>query len=1319
MYEKTIARVMAVGLGLASCGLATDVYLVYEVHVTAKLDSSHAVASLRHDVKVVKHWANAELFQTPATIVAMVYVNDALSVTAGSGATSTASWRYAFKAFDEMPVSQPLGQVVFLQGKPMLVMPYAFKPYRAIGATGDNDPSGLAGYVNAAWSQAEKEGSGHAGGTLFWNPTVPAGRSSYTTGPAKQFSYDYVPKADDGQASVHLTINYTLAVNEKPAGFDPTPAQVSPEHKDDSCKQQQSIVGCQDQSLGEEVALAGVDFRLRYQSERMAGRLGSGGWTAQRLALGGWSLSVHHAWDAATQTLYLGNGRRRSGANVRALAGTGGDLLIPSQPLGSVYVFDANGRHLRTLDEGTGSVVYEFGYDSTGRLVSVKDGAGNTTAIERSGSAPTAIVGPYGHRTALGVDANGYLSLVRAPDGATVRAQYDAGGLMTSFTGARGNTNRFTYGTGGLLMRDEDAAGAVLALADLSGGTGLATKVTNAVGAVTTFTTTADAAGRLSSVTQFADGTRTTMAGTSAFPDAVMEADGTKMEASYAADPLWGQQGAFAASLTTTTPAGLARSVRKQRTVEVGSSANPLSLKALRETMTVNGRASRKEYSAEARTWTRTSAEGRVWTRRLDALGRVVEERRGGVEPKKWSYDARGRVSAVTVGTGDEARTARFEYGADGAVSKATDATGRVTGVQYDAARRPVKLTRPDGQSVQMGYDESGNMTSITPPGRGPHKFGYTAVNLRASYQAPGQGLGLAWKWNADRTLAGIQTGDGGQVRRSYDAAGRWSGETTPSGRLDRSYAAATGQWNGAADAEGNGIAWTFDGKLVTGTQWTGAVSGSLEKLYDAGFRLSGLGVNGGAAVAFVYDGDGLPTGAGELAVSRDAASGQATGLALDQVTEARTYNGFGELVEQIVTGPAGALYSAKLQRDKLGRITEKAETVDGATAVYRYGYDDAGRLVSVDKDGAAARYAYGVNGNRLRGEETTGSEDAVYDEQDRLVRRGAAIFTWDGNGRLASKIAGGQVTQYAYEAGGTLRRVTLPDGRELRYVTDALGRRTGKMVNGALTQGWLWQDALRPAAELDANGAVMSVFVYDLGSGAPAYMVKGGARYRIVTDAVGSVRVVVNAATGEAAQRMDYDAFGRVTADTNPGFQPFGFAGGLYDVDSGLVRFGARDYDAESGRWTGWDPLLFGSRDTNLYTYAANDPVNRRDRTGLEPDPVSAVLDGLKIAASSIPGAGTAIALYDLMRMNEAAAAQVQAAAQAQAKEDKAAAGEAGAKPERDSLDEETARIMREEMEQTLEEMEEAGDEQGMKDSKCETYHGGGSGSSGHPGRR
>ena len=81
--------------------------------------------------------------------------------------------------------------------------------------------------------------------------------------------------------------------------------------------------------------------------------------------------------------------------------------------------------------------------------------------------------------------------------------------------------------------------------------------------------------------------------------------------------------------------------------------------------------------------------------------------------------------------------------------------------------------------------------------------------------------------------------------------------------------------------------------------------------------------------------------------------------------------------------------------------------------------------------------------------------------------------------------------------------------------------------------------------------------------------------------------------------QRVDYDAFGKVIQDTNPGFQPFGFAGGIYDPDTTLVRFGLRDYDAETGRWTTIDPILFSGGQTNLYAYVNNDPVNQGDPRG------------------------------------------------------------------------------------------------------------------------
>lgn len=110
---------------------------------------------------------------------------------------------------------------------------------------------------------------------------------------------------------------------------------------------------------------------------------------------------------------------------------------------------------------------------------------------------------------------------------------------------------------------------------------------------------------------------------------------------------------------------------------------------------------------------------------------------------------------------------------------------------------------------------------------------------------------------------------------------------------------------------------------------------------------------------------------------------------------------------------------------------------------------------------------------------------------------------------------------------------------------------------------------------------------------------------YRIVSDHLGTPRVVVHATTGAVVQRFDVHAFGELIVDTSPGWQPFGFAGGLYDPDTGLVRFGARDYDPQAGRWTAKDPVLWSGGDPGLMNYVANDPVNGGDATGLAIDTV------------------------------------------------------------------------------------------------------------------
>jgi RHS repeat-associated protein len=108
-----------------------------------------------------------------------------------------------------------------------------------------------------------------------------------------------------------------------------------------------------------------------------------------------------------------------------------------------------------------------------------------------------------------------------------------------------------------------------------------------------------------------------------------------------------------------------------------------------------------------------------------------------------------------------------------------------------------------------------------------------------------------------------------------------------------------------------------------------------------------------------------------------------------------------------------------------------------------------------------------------------------------------------------------------------------------------------------------------------------------------------GGATYYLSYDQVGSLRLVADA-SGNVVKRISYDSFGNILEDTNPSFKiPFGFAGGLHDRDTGLVRFGFRDYDPEVGRWTAKDPIGFAGGDADLYGYVLNNPANFADPNG------------------------------------------------------------------------------------------------------------------------
>jgi RHS repeat-associated protein len=897
------------------------------------------------------------------------------------------------------------------------------------------------------------------------------------------------------------------------------------------------------------------------------------------------------------------SGRQTKWVGLEGSAAAANEGRIPSRDGNQMYVLNPIGKHDRTVDTRTGAILYQFGYDTAGLLQSIQDGDGNVTTIARdAGGNPTEIVGPYGHHTSLSLDANGYLASVGNPMGETHHMVYDDSGLLKTFQTPRGPASTFTFDVDGRLQKDQNAAGGFWQLdrTFLPNGA-FEVAMTTAMGRLKRHHTDVALDDTKLRTSTLPDGsTHVARIGANGV-FTVTDRDGTVTTTTTGPDPRFGMQAPMQNAFTVVLPSGLTLNRTASRTVSLSSPNDPLALATQTDAIAINGRTMTTSYDAVARQFTTTSPEGRTTTTRVDAQGRPTSLQIPGVAPVSYSYDPRGRVATVTQGSGADARSLTMGYGSDGFVQSITDALSRQIIYQRDPVGRVNVATQSGVGSVAFGYDTNGNISTLTPPGRPTHGFQYTPVDTLAEYAPPAASLPVfktTYAYNADQQLATLTRPDGLSIALGYDNAGRLATKTPSPGGGDPvtyGYAPSSGRLASILSG-GTSLTYAYDGRLLKQEAFSGLASGTVDHTYDSSFRVSGVSVNG-SSVAVTYDNDSLLKQVGSLSLVRDAANGNVKGSTLGTITTVRGYDAFDNPASFSATASGAPLYSFTLSYDQLNRVSGKTEVLAGVTTNYVYGYDLGGRLQSVAQDGQVIRtYGYDPNGNRIS---VNGAAVASYDDQDRMLAYGAATYAYGANGELSSKTEAGAVTTYTYDVFGNLKSVALGNGTSIEYLVDGRSRRIGKKVNGAVVQTFIYDGQIRIVGEFDGAGVLVSRFVYAAGN-APEYFVKGGNTYRLLKDQVGSVRLVVNAATGSVAQRIDYDEWGNVVADSNPGLQPFGFAGGLYDRDTGLVRFGARDYDPHTGRWLRKDPIRFRGGDTNLYAYAAGNPVTLSDPLGL-----------------------------------------------------------------------------------------------------------------------
>ncbi len=910
---------------------------------------------------------------------------------------------------------------------------------------------------------------------------------------------------------------------------------------------------------------------------------------AKKLGLGGWVPSIWHFYSKDEEAIYFGDGSRK----IASPKLEGSLYRYANEEAKEVYYFDSTGKIISTKYGLTGETKYSFTYDSSERLMSITEPFNRITTFSRYvAGALKAIIAPKNIKTTILINPDGYLTKATNPAGESYDASYTSTGLMTSFTKPTGEISTFTYGAGGILVTDSSNSGKSSTLSSIPSGV----KLTSAMGNYVDITY--DATGKMET--------------TNSPGSAPTNQSGTEFNFFYQDKDIFSSQNKgydprFPESLYTTSrniSSFGSRSTNIDRTASLTNPLDPFSINTLTMTSTSYPGKTTSVYNGATKTFTITSKLGKTKTVQIDNYERPILEQVGDQVATDFIYTD-NLLTKITKGT----RKNVFTYYANNLLKSVRNSLDQITTFTYDDAQRLKTTILPDSRVINYTYDSNGNLKNISAPGKPQHDFEYELDGTISTYTPPVvsnvTNTTTEYTYNADRKITNVTRPDGKAIDYNYNSyTGFLESITGDFTTINQQY-------------DGNGhLSLIQQGSSTAQMDYTGPVVSKMIVKDTAGAQLyrfdrSPSSNNGGKVgqeklvayansadqkiVNYTYDNDDYLISAGDMTLEYNTPNGQLTKTTMGHFKDYYYYNPFGELKRYVAKHGIAIIYEYELERDSTGRIIKKTETLNNVVSIFDYTYDSAGRLTQVNKNGAVdSTYVYDSNGNRVGGTIHGVATNGTYDDQDRLTIYNGVAYQYNANGDLTSK---GNET-FEYDVFGTLKK-SIKGASVLTYDSDPLQRRMSRVANDDLKSLYAYNPEGKLIGQMDDTGKLVKTFVYATKSHVPDYYIdQNNRKFKIVTDHLGSVRLVV-ANSGRVLQMMEHDEFGRVVQDTRPGFLPFGFAGGIYDRATGLTRFGFRDYDALTGRWSAKDPIRFGGGDENLYGYVLNDPINYVDPTG------------------------------------------------------------------------------------------------------------------------
>ncbi|RPE77904.1 RHS repeat-associated protein [Frondihabitans sp. PhB161] len=851
-----------------------------------------------------------------------------------------------------------------------------------------------------------------------------------------------------------------------------------------------------------------------------------------------------------------------------------------------------------TLTDRTSRQVVTFNTD--GVATSVADRNGNKTTLnDYAAGVPATVVstaGPSGSRTAaLNFNPSTLATTITQTadqyNTRTVKYQKDSSGNLTGFTDAAGNTTTFAY-SGHDLTSITGPTGAVTSFT-YSGTTHTVTRIDQQ-------NTTAGSPGTSTTRLTYPSATQTLVAGPNTdasvavatvdhttysinssqeLVNKAVDAAGRERSSTYTAnaDTATATVGATGAAGTGTSSgtygANSGNSLTKSQapggastSTTYGSTTSTAYLPA--STTDADGNKSIQTFNGAGNQLTNADASGATATLTYNDNGTVDTALAPGNGTNKtvYTYNANKQLSTVTpvTITGTALGVKTYTYDSYGRKASETDGRGNTTRYTYDKDDRLLTTALADGSAtVTNTYDAAGNLTkSVSPTGTISNTFDQLNRQLTTANTAGGSET-----YTYDQASNQVSSADSfGTYTNTFDPAGKLTSTTYPKG-------SGTQVVRYKTDDQGRRTDTWLQSSNTANTTWAAHELTS----YDTSGRVKEL-------KSFTGTGDSSNTLVFDTVYCYNSASAAPTCGTDSTADHAKL-----QWTKDTTTGLANSGQLTKYTYDTQGRLTKVAQSGGaGTNSTYTYAYDARGNRTSAVVTGSnpsTQSLAYNA-ANQI----TTAGYS--YDATGNLTAAPGATYTYNGFQQMtaAKNTATGVSTNYTYAGADqkALLSAATDGGRSYNYTYGKNDQQGNPQLTTNTSNGngaHVYSDPITgQALMLTTSSDIDALYVWD-GIGNP-------------------VGLLTDFATNSFS--YSYDPYGvqALTAGgtgNGAGQNPYAFKAGVTDRASGLVKFGIRWYEAETGTWTQRDTLdaPLDPSNANRYQFAGGDPVNGSDPTG------------------------------------------------------------------------------------------------------------------------